>query len=159
MEILRKVKIYYGKLRRVCLIYPQISQTKLPSSQIQAERFFFYVAFSTLSTIHQIVLNRAVMFSQFLLCTFILLLIYVLYNVQYKYNWIFLTEGLFDQYICDQDYTPKWTPIEPLPNGKVCRSYIMISKISSFKIFSVINIDSVKTIRELNVCVHSWAQW
>lgn len=121
---------------------------------------FFFLWHSLLSQLFiKLFFTTPWCFPNFLLCTFILLLIYVLYNVQYKYNWVFLTEGLFDQYICDQDYTPKWTPIEPLPNGKVCRSYIMISKISSFKIFSVKNIDSVKTIRELNVCVHSWAQW
>lgn len=121
---------------------------------------FFFMWHSLLSQLFiKLFLTWPWCFPNFLLCTFILFLIYVLYYVQYKYNWIFLTEGLFDQYICDQDYTPKWTPIEPLPNGKVCRSYIMISKISSFKIFSVKNIDSVKTIRELNVCVHAWARW
>lgn len=30
-------------------------------------------------------------------------------------------EGLFEQYISDQDYKPKWTAIEPVSTGK----YIM----------------------------------
>lgn len=33
-------------------------------------------------------------------------------------NSILISEGLFDQYICDQDYTPKWTPIEPVSSSK-----------------------------------------
>lgn len=33
-------------------------------------------------------------------------------------NSILISEGLFDQYICDQDYTPKWTPIEPISSSK-----------------------------------------
>lgn len=37
--------------------------------------------------------------------------------------WQAAEEGLFDQYICDQDYTPKWTPIEPLPNGENPSTY------------------------------------
>ncbi|XP_062574316.1 muskelin-like isoform X1 [Saccostrea cucullata] len=37
--------------------------------------------------------------------------------------WQAAEEGLFDQYICDQDYKPKWTPIEPIPTGENPNAY------------------------------------